>query len=100
MATNTAIILHQDGTVSEVTYTDAQSLNTLQGAVGGWIESVSGYGFGMDAYANEEGLYTPGLALNQHMARVFGVGIMGNVVIPKVTDFKRKKLAKLGILPA
>ncbi len=96
MANHTALILNQDGTTSEVTYSDKESLKTLQAAVGGYIEGVDGYGFGMDAYANEEGLYTEGLTVNLHMLKVFGVAIMGNVVLPKMTDHKRARLIKKG----
>ena len=96
MANHIALILNQDGTTSEVTYSDKESLKTLQAAVGGYIESVDGYGFGMDAYANEEGLYTEGLTVNPHMLAVFGVPIMGNIVLPKMTPNKRARLIKKG----
>jgi hypothetical protein len=96
MPTQTAIILKQDGTVEEVQYAEKDSLATLQAAVGGRIESVDWMGFGMDAYANEEGLYTPGLHANGHVAAVLGQIVLGNVVIPRVTDSKRARLRKKG----
>lgn len=96
MATQTALIIGQDGTFSEVEYAEKDSLKTLQAAVGGYITGVDGYGFGMDAYANDEGLYTPGLTVNLSVYHVFGVKIVGNVVIPRVTDHKRARLRKLG----
>lgn len=99
MAKHTALILTQDGNVEEVEYTDATSLDTLQSAVGGMIESVSYWTKNIDAYVNEEFLYTPGLSLNP-----FGVNIgqrwLGNIVIPKITPAKRTKLEKLGLLPS
>lgn len=97
MATHTAIVLAQDGSIAEVEYSDKESLATLQAAVGGYIESVDWMGFGMDAYANEEGLYTEGLVPNVHVFEAFGKIVMGNVVIPKITAHKRERLIKKGI---
>lgn len=96
MATKTAIILAQDGSIAETTYDAKEQLKVLQAAVGGYIEGVDAYGFGMDAYANEEGLYTEGLTVNIHVLKVFGQVIMGNVVIPAVTPTKRARLIKKG----
>ena len=100
MATQTAIILHQDGTTSEVEYSEKDSLKTLQAAVGGYIESVDWMGFGMDAYANEEGLYTPGLEINSTVEAVFGHQVLGNVVLPRITPNKRARLIKKGLISA
>lgn len=94
MATQTAIILKQDGTVTEIQYAEKDSLATLQKAVGGYIESVPL--FGMDAYANEEGLYTTGLTENAHVLRVTKFTVMGNIVIPRITPTKRKRLIDRG----
>lgn len=96
MATHTALIIGQDGTYSEVTYSDKESLKTLQEAVGGYIESVDWMGFGMDAYANEEGFYTPGLSVNFPVAMHLKHEVLGNVVIPKLTPHKRARLIKKG----
>lgn len=95
MAQQTAIILNQDGFAIEVTYNEKESLATLQAAVGGRIESISQH-FGMDAYANEEGLYTPGLQVNPHAAHVLGYNIIGNIVLPRITPTKRKRLIAKG----
>lgn len=95
MATQIAIVLGQDGSIAEITYNDKEQLKVLQAAVGGYIESLSRY-FGMDAYANEEGLYTPGLQVNPHAARVLQYNIMGNIVIPRATPTKRQRLIKMG----
>ena len=96
MAKQTALVIAQDGSYAEVEYAEKDSLKTLQAAVGGYIAGVDGYGFGMDAYANDEGLYQPGFTVNVEMLRVFGVQIMGNIVIPRLTEHKRAKLRKLG----
>lgn len=96
MAQQTAIIINQDGFVTETTYDDKNQLAALQGAVGGLIESVDWMGFGMDAYANEEGLYTEGLTVNLLVWKVLGHKVMGNVVIPRVTPTKRARLIKKG----
>lgn len=96
MAQQTAIILNQDGFATEVTYNEKESLATLQAAVGGRIESVDWMGFGMDAYANEEGMYTPGLTLNSQVAKALGQQVLGNVVIPRITPTKRKRLIAKG----
>lgn len=95
MATKTAIILHQEGHVTEVEYDEKTQLRTLQQAVGGFIESVE-FLFGLQAYANEEGLYTPGLRVNWHAATVLNTVIMGNIVIPSVTPTKRARLTAKG----
>lgn len=100
MATQTAIVLVQDGSIVETTYDKKNSLAVLQAAVGGYIESVDWMGFGMDAYANEEGLYTPGLTVNVTVSEKLGHEVLGNVVIPNVTDFKRARLIKKGLIPA
>lgn len=100
MATQTAIILHQDGEISEVEYSEKDSLKTLQAAVGGLIESVDWMGFGMDAYANEEGLYTEGLTVNVTVGAKLGHHVMGNVVLPRITPNKRARLQKKGLIPA
>ena len=97
MATQTAIIFDQDGSVREVTYDDKNQSQVLHDAVGGWIESVSYWTKNIDAYVNEEGLYTPGLYPNPHARRAFGQTWMGNLVIPKVTPTKRKRLAAMGL---
>ena len=97
MATKTALILNQDGTVETKEYNEKDSLATLQAAVGGYIEGV---GWMIDgsttAYANEEGLYTPGLVPNLHFAEALGQRVMGNVVFPNLTDALKRKLAKKG----
>lgn len=98
MKTFTAVILDQDGTIREVEYAEKDSYRTMSAAVGGLIESVDWMGFGMDAYANEEGLYTPGLSVNPHAARVYPKHqrILGNIVLPKMTPTKRARLIKKG----
>lgn len=96
MAKQTALIIHQDGTYLEVEYTEKDSLKTLQAAVGGYIQSVDWMGFKMDAYANEEGLYTPGLEVNIPVFMYLKQWVLGNVVIPRLTEHKRAKLRKLG----
>jgi len=100
MKTLTAIILKQDGATEETEYAKADELATLQKAVGGYIQGVGQYGFGMNAYVNEEGLYTPGLTTNPHSARVLGVHLVGNIVLPRITPGKRARLAKRGFLSA
>ena len=99
MAKFTALILTQDGNVEEVEYDEKDSYPTMRNAVGGMIESVSYWTKNIDAYVNEEFLYTDGLTLNP-----FGVNIgqrwLGNIVIPKITDSKRARLTKLGLLPS
>jgi len=97
MATQTAIILGQDGTVTEVQYAEKDSYPTMRNAVGGMIESVSYWTKNIDAYVNEEGLYTPGLEVNPFGRKVFGQRWMGNIVIPRVTPTKRKRLAAMGL---
>lgn len=99
MAKFTALILTQDGDIEEVEYDEKESLATLQNAVGGMIESVSYWTKNIDAYVNEEFLYTPDLTLNPFAANI-GQGWKGNIVIPKITDTKRARLAKLGLLPS
>lgn len=96
MAKQTALIIGQDGEYSEVEYEERDSLKTLQAAVGGQIESVDWMGFKMDAYANEEGLYTPGLTVNFPVSLHLGKAVLGNVVVPRLTETKRAKLRKLG----
>lgn len=96
MATQTALVIAQDGSYAEVTYAEKDSLSTLQAAVGGYIESVDWMGFGMDAYANEEGMYTPDLAINKTVLEVLGQQVLGNVVIPRLTATKRARLLKKG----
>ena len=96
MATQTALIIKQDGTYEEVTYAEKDQLKVLQAAVGGYIESVDWMGFGMDAYANEEGLYTPGLTVNFPVAMHLNQQVLGNVVIPRLTPTKRARLIKKG----
>lgn len=98
MAKHTALILTQDGNIEEVEYTDSESLATLQAAVGGYIESVAYWTKNIDAYVNEEFLYTPGLTLNPFGANI-GQKWYGNIVIPKITANKRTRLEKLGLLP-
>jgi hypothetical protein len=98
MAKFTALILTQDGDIEEVEYDEKQSLATLQKAVGGMIESVSYWTKNIDAYVNEEFLYTEGLTLNPFGANI-GQQWLGNIVIPKITDGKRVRLQKLGLLP-
>lgn len=97
MATQTAIILGQDGTVTEVQYAEKDSYATQRDAVGGMIESVSYWTKNIDAYVNEEGLYTPGLNVNPFGLKAFGQRWMGNIVIPRVTPTKRKRLAAMGL---
>jgi|SRR6478735_7341909 len=106
MAKHTALILTQDGNVEEVEYDEKDSLATLRAAVSGpdqngqgWIESVSYWTKNIDAYVNEEFLYTSGLSLNPFGANI-GQQWYGNIVIPKITDTKRARLTKLGLLPS
>lgn len=96
MAKQTALIIGQDGTYTEVEYDEKNQLKTLQDAVGGYIESVDWMGFKMDAYANEEGFYTPGLTVNFPVSLHLRQQVLGNVVIPRLTPTKREKLRKMG----
>lgn len=96
MAKQTALIIGQDGTYTEVEYDEKNQLKTLQDAVGGYIESVDWMGFGMYAYANEEGFYTPGLTINFPVSLHLRHEVLGNVVIPRLTEHKRAKLRKMG----
>lgn len=96
MATQTALVIAQDGSYAEVEYQEREQLKVLQAAVGGYIESVDWMGFKMDAYANEEGFYTPGLVPNVSVHQHLGQVVLGNVVIPRLTPHKREKLRKLG----
>lgn len=99
MAKHTALVLTQDGDIEEVQYSDADGIKPLQDAVGGRIESVSYWTKNIDAYVNEEFLYTEGLTLNPFGANI-GQRWLGNIVIPKITDTKRARLTKLGLLPS
>jgi len=99
MAKFTALILTQDGDIEEVEYDEKDSYQTMRKAVGGIIESVSYWTKNIDAYVNEEFLYTPGLTLNPFGANI-GQRWLGNIVIPKITDAKRARLTKLGLLPS
>lgn len=65
-----------DGTTGELPNGD---LETLQGAVGGYIERV-GITTGMVMYVNEEGLLQ-GLPLNVMATGMAGRHIVGNVVV-------------------
>lgn len=93
--TSTAIVLDQDGSIREFEYADGD-YKPLQEAVGGLIESVSYWFKNIDAYVNEEGLYTPGLVPNPHAGRALAQEWMGNIVIPRVTPAKRARLIKMG----
>lgn len=94
MATHTALIIGQDGSFEEFEYDSKQEYQELVNAVGGPLESVAG--FKMQAYANEEGYYTSGLQVNISVLHYLGKQIMGNVVIPRLTDRKREKLSEMG----
>lgn len=96
MAKQTALIIGQDGAYAEVEYDEKNQLRVLQDAVGGYIESVDWMGFKMDAYANEEGFYTPGLTVNVSVLVHLRKQVLGNVVIPRLTPNKREKLRKMG----
>lgn len=102
MATQTALIIPADGSpVREVEYQDRDSLRTMQDAVGGTITTCPG--FTMDAWANDDG-YALGLDVNVRVSLAvrekYPYGIVGDVVIPKLTPTKRAKLVKMGLLPA
>lgn len=96
MAKQKALILGQDSTITEVEYDEKDSYPTMRNAVGGMIESVSYWTKNIDAYVNEEGLYTPGLNVNP-----FGANLrqhwMGNIVIPRITPTKVARLQDLGL---
>lgn len=100
MATNTALIIPADGSpVREVEYADKDSYRTLSAGVGGTITTCPG--FTMDAYANDDG-WALGLPPNVRVSRAirseYSAGIVGDVIIPKLTPTKRAKLAKMGLL--
>lgn len=84
-----ALVLTPQGEVTQLNLPQ-ESLDTLQEAVGGYIEMVRVtplYGF----YANEEGLLTPGLEANPVASafyrKIGGVTpIMGTVVFVGKTD--------------
>jgi len=101
MATQTALIIPADSNapVREVTYQDRDSLKTMQEAVGGWI--VPCPGLKMDAYANDNG-FAERLPFNRRISvairDTYPSGILGDVIIPKLTPTKRAKLEKMGLL--
>lgn len=102
MATQTALIIPADGSpVREVEYQDKDSYRTMSDGVGGTITTCPG--FTMDAWANDDG-FALALPLNvrvsQAVRAAYPYGIVGDVIIPKLTPHKRAKLAKMGLLPA
>ena len=97
MAKATALILKQDGTTETVEYDDKNQYPVLRDAVGGMIESVSYWTKNIDAYVNEEYLYTDGLVQNPFAANIRQPW-MGNIVIPRMTPTKRARLENLGLL--
>ncbi len=95
---NTALIVRADGTRVEVTYTDKEAFETFQAAVGGTITGVGlGMPGNMDAYANDNA-FAEGLPLNLAVYLATGRQIPGDVVFPRLSDSKRKKLAAAGLL--
>ncbi len=105
MATHTAIIIPTSGPIREVTYSDKDSYATLSAGVGGTITTCPGFDgpLAMDAYANDNG-FAEGLEVNMRVHRAikdrYPYGIVGDVIIPKITPTKRAKLVKAGLLPA
>lgn len=97
MATQTALILKQDGTTETVTYEEKDQYQMMKDAVGGLIESVSYWTKNIDAYVNEEFLYTEGLTENPFAANI-RQRWLGNIVIPRMTPHKRARLENLGLL--
>lgn len=102
MATQTALIIPADGSpVREVTYADKDNYRTMSDAVGGTITTCPG--FTMDAWANDNG-FALELPLNARVTQAvrssYSYGIVGDVIIPKLTPTKRAKLVKMGLLDA
>ena len=97
MATQTALILTQDGQAVTVSYEEKDQYQMMKAAVGGLIESVSYWTKNIDAYVNEEFLYTEGLHQNPFAANIRQPWL-GNIVIPRMTPTKRTRLEKLGLL--
>ena len=96
MAKQKALILGQDCTITEVEYDEKDSYPVMRDAVGGMIESVSYWTKNIDAYVNEEGLYTPSLLPNPFAANI-RQRWMGNIVIPRITPTKITRLQNLGL---
>lgn len=99
MAKETALVLTQDGRAITVEYngTPAERYAMEKVAVGGIIESVSYWTKNIDAYVNEEFLYTEGLYQNPFAANI-RQRWLGNIVIPRMTPNKRARLENLGLL--
>jgi hypothetical protein len=77
-------IYKADGTMEQVDLQGRKvTLEQLQQAVGGYIEAVPGTN--ARAYCNEEGMLT-GLPFNAIASHLFGMALVGNVVVLETGD--------------
>ena len=89
---NQGIVIHEDTSDIGVSLTKDIQLETLQAAVGGYIEPIAQHRFlGVTLYANEDGQYK-NLPSNTAATIIFERSLVGNVVMVACTDEMNKEL--------
>ena len=91
---NQGIVIHEDISDVGISLTPDISLQSLQAAVGGYIEPVVQHRFAdVTVYANEEGLMK-NLPPNTAATIIFEYPLVGNVVMVSHTDEMAKELKR------
>ena len=89
---NQGIVIHEDTSDVGVSLTKDIQLETLQAAVGGYIEPIAQHRFlGVTLYANEDGQYK-NLPPNTAATIIFERPLVGNVVMVAYTDEMAREL--------
>ena len=89
---NQGIVIHEDTSDVGVSLTKDIQLETLQAAVGGYIEPIAQHRFlGVTLYANEDGQYK-NLPSNTAATIIFERPLVGNVVMVAYTDEMAREL--------
>jgi len=89
---NQGIVIHEDTSDIGVSLTKDIQLETLQAAVGGYIEPIAQHRFtGVTLYANENGQYK-NLPSNTAATIIFERPLVGNVVMVAYTDEMAREL--------
>ena len=89
---NQGIVIHEDTSDVGVSLTEDIQLETLQAAVGGYIEPIAQHRFlGVTLYANEDGQYK-NLPSNTAATIIFERSLVGNVVMVAYTDELAREL--------
>ena len=91
---NQGIVIHEDISDVGISLTKDISLESLQAAVGGYIEPIIQHRFAdVTVYANEEGLMK-NLPPNTAATIIFEYPLVGNVVMVANTDEMNKELER------